>query len=191
MPGSIFFAKRYGVTANKILQLLSAGLAASLLAFVLGLILPVVGLPRLDYAGLYASVWGEGTASVFSPSWCLGLGFHLLMGSCLAVFVFDFLIEKRILPNLPHTKGLIWGGVLWVLIELTLEPLAGHGIFSSASVHPTPLALATLLTCLAYGFLFESATRVPLVHALRRRQKRLDVADCHNFPPLFPRRRSP
>jgi uncharacterized membrane protein YagU involved in acid resistance len=88
-------------------------------------------------------------ADMMGASWMVGMLAHVMLGAIIfpAIFVFVLL---RYQPGSPLNKGLILGGVLWLMLEILLMPMMGMGIFGSAGPGMKG-AVAALVAHLIYG----------------------------------------
>ena len=90
-------------------------------------------------------------ADMMGSSHAAGLAVHFFNGAVLfpTIFVFALL---RFLPGTTLVKGLIWGGILWAMLEILVMPMMGMGIFGSSGPGMKG-AVAALLAHLVYGAL--------------------------------------
>jgi hypothetical protein len=160
--------RRYSVNRNKAVQLIMAGLVATTVMTILTYVLPVLGIPTWDPAGTYGAIFNAQVhPDSTSSRWWLGLIFHLLTGTLMFSFLYDFLADRLVLPNTRWKKGIIYAVGLWLFIEVIVKPIAGNGFFSSNMASPLAQTISSLVTWLVYGLLLDTMTRVPLVHELR------------------------
>jgi hypothetical protein len=78
-----------------------------------------------------------------------GMLMNLLSGSVLFPLGYVYLASHS-RPGSPVLQGMLWGGLIWIVIEGVMAPMLGAGIFS-AELGGLPAALRALLGYLAYG----------------------------------------
>lgn len=88
-------------------------------------------------------------ASMMHAPWAACMAAHFMIGTLVFPAIYTFLLY-RILPGGPVAKGLIWGGILWFLLELMVMPMLGMGVFGSAGPGMKGAA-AAMLAHLVYG----------------------------------------
>jgi hypothetical protein len=82
-----------------------------------------------------------------SISTIVGMILHVGYGG-LAGVVFVLLFRN----NLNWTVGLLWGGILWLIMQVAVLPLLGWGLFGLAITGiPPKIAVGTLVLHLIYG----------------------------------------
>ena len=115
------------------------GLLATFVATVAGYWFPAIGLPSLDFASLNGNLLVPTDASI-DLIWTMGL--LQLFGGGVVVSLLYGLYVQRHLPGPGWLRGMIWGGVLCLVVGLTVLPLLhGAGIFGSAWDGRTALSL--------------------------------------------------
>lgn len=90
-------------------------------------------------------------AAMMGSSHAVGLVVHFLNGTIIFPAIFVFLLF-RILPGNTVVKGLIWGAILWAMLEVLVMPMIGMGVFGSNGPGMKG-AVAALLAHLVYGAL--------------------------------------
>ena|ERR1035437_6903545 len=88
-------------------------------------------------------------AGMMGSSHAVGLAVHFLNGTIIFPAIFVFLLF-RILPGAALVKGLIWGGILWAMLEILVMSMMGMGVFGSNGPGMKG-AVAALLAHLVYG----------------------------------------
>ena len=119
------------------------GLAGTIaMTLMMMFVAPMMGV-HMDIAKNLADMMGSPHAA--------GLAVHIFNGTVLfpAIFVFALL---RFLPGTTLVKGLIWGGILWAMLEILVMPMMGMGILGSTGPGMKG-AVAALLAHLVYGAL--------------------------------------
>ena len=90
-------------------------------------------------------------AVMMGSSHAVGLVVHFLNGTIIFPAIFVFLLFG-ILPGNTVVKGLIWGAILWAMLEVLVMPMMGMGVFGSNGPGIKG-AVAALLAHLVYGAL--------------------------------------
>ena len=104
-----------------------SGLLATFVAFAAGYWFPAIGLPALDLATLNGALMVSQEASV-SFAWSVG-ALQLYAGGVVMALLYAFWVQMN-LPGPGWLRGMIWGGVLAVVVGLTVFPLLyGGGLF--------------------------------------------------------------
>jgi uncharacterized membrane protein YagU involved in acid resistance len=115
-----------------------AGTAA--ITMMLMFIAPMIGV-HMDIA---ASLSGM----VHTP-WMVGMVVYLMMGTFIFSLVYGILL-RRYLPGSVLVRGLIWGFILWIVMEVAVMPMLGAGVFGING--PGMMgAVAALMAHLVYG----------------------------------------
>jgi hypothetical protein len=91
----------------------------------------------------------EGVFGRLAPSTFTGVGLFLHFGyGGLAGVIFVQLFRD----NLNVKFGLLWGGMLWLIMQIAFLPLLGWGLFGiSVTGIPPKIAVGTLVLHLIYG----------------------------------------
>jgi hypothetical protein len=66
----------------------------------------------------------------------------------------------QFLPGAPWLKGVVWGVILWLGVELVMVPMMGGGMFSS-QMGGMKAVMAALMGHLIYGAIFGVITGRP------------------------------
>jgi hypothetical protein len=115
-----------------------AGTAA--MTMMMMLIAPMMGV-HMDIA---ASL-----AGMIQTPWAVGMLVHLLMGILVFPLVYGLLL-RRYLPGSELVRGLIWGSILWMMMEFAVMPMIGAGVLGLNG--PGMMgAVAALMAHLVYG----------------------------------------
>jgi uncharacterized membrane protein YagU involved in acid resistance len=112
---------------------------------------PVMTGRAMDIAGMLGSMMGG--------SWALGMTTHIANGVLVFALIYAFVVSP-ILPGPPWFRGLLWGGILWMLVEMVVMPLTGAGFFS-AHAGGTGSVIAALLGHLVYGVALGAVAGAP------------------------------
>src|SRR6516164_10016364 len=78
-----------------------------------------------------------------------GLFMHFLNGTVIFPLIYVYLLY-RLLPGAPWQKGLLWGVILWLGVEIVMMPMMGGGIFGTEIGGLKPV-MAALIGHLTYG----------------------------------------
>lgn len=101
----------------------------------------------------------ENLANMMHASWSAGMATHFMNGTLIFPAIYTFLLY-RLLPGGPVAKGLIWGGILWLLLEIMVMPVLGMGVFGSAGPAMKGAA-AAMLAHLVYGAILGGVAGQP------------------------------
>ena len=81
-----------------------------------------------------------------------GILIHLLNGAVIFPLIYVYLLHRR-LPGAPWQKGLLWGVILWLGLEVVMMPMMGGGMFS-AEMGGVKAVMGALIGHLIYGAIF-------------------------------------
>src|SRR5215469_17113061 len=113
---------------------------------------PMMGV-RMDIVAKLGEMTHTGTAG--------GLFMHFLNGTVIFPLIYVYLLY-RWLPGAPWQKGLLWGVILWLGVEIVMMPMMGGGIFST-EMGGLRAVMAALVGHLVYGAIFGAVTGAPAV----------------------------
>ena len=98
---------------------------------------------------LIAPMMGVHMDIAASLAWMVGMVIHLTMGILIYPLVYGILL-RRYLPGSALVRGLIWGSILWMMMEVAVMPMLGAGVFGING--PGMMgAVAALMAHLVYG----------------------------------------
>jgi len=123
----------------------AAGLIGTATMTALLLIEPSVGLPNIAIGQILSTALGLASAHLSSGpaiGWCI----HFGVGVAFAL-VYAGVFARR-LPGGPFVRGVLYGGLIFVLAQLVFMPLVGGGVFSRGD---TEMIAGSLLGHLVYG----------------------------------------
>ena len=121
-------------------KLVLGGVAGTAAMTLMMLIAPMMGV----HMDITASLAGM----VHAP-WMVGMVVHLMMGILIFPLVYGILL-RRYLPGSALVRGLIWGSILWMMMEVAVMPMLGAGVFGIYG--PGMMgAVAALMAHLVYG----------------------------------------
>ena len=156
--------EEYAINRNKFAQLLLAGLVSTAIITVFGYMADRIAPINIDYARIYGGAVTLDTPIVYSSAWWMGMVFHFIAGALLFPILYDWGIDRKLLPNRAWVKGGLFGFEIWLLFEVIIKPLCGMGWFSRLTPNPALFGTLNLVLLVGYGLLLESMTRVKLVH---------------------------
>ena len=88
-----------------------------------------------------------------------GLFLHFLNGTVIFPLIYVYLLY-RLLPGAPWQKGLLWGVILWLGVEIVMMPMMGGGIFSMET-GGVKAVIAALMGHLVYGAILGAIAGAP------------------------------
>jgi uncharacterized membrane protein YagU involved in acid resistance len=88
-----------------------------------------------------------------------GLFMHFLNGTVIFPLIYVYLLY-RLLPGAPWQKGLLWGVILWLGVEIVMMPMMGSGIFSMET-GGMKAVIAALMGHLVYGAILGAIAGAP------------------------------
>jgi hypothetical protein len=115
-----------------------AGFIATMIATVSGLWFPGIKLPQFDFNALNGRLaFGDATFPLSRDVWMIGAVIHMIDGIIWAV-IFGLVISpvlgvlfkplRLMTPTANLMKGIIWGGVLWIISSALWMPLLIGGL---------------------------------------------------------------
>src|SRR5262252_1558255 len=90
-----------------------------------------------------------------------GLFVHFLNGTVIFPLIYAYLLY-RFLPGAPWQKGLLWGVILWLGLEIVMMPMLGGGMFSTEMGGMKPV-MAALIGHLTYGAISGAIAGAPAI----------------------------
>ena len=103
------------------------GLAGTIaMTLMMMFVAPMMGV-HMDIAKNLADMMGSPHAA--------GLAVHIFNGTVLFPAIFAFAL-LRFLPGTTLVKGLIWGGILWAMLEILVMPMMGMGAHDERTAGP-------------------------------------------------------
>jgi uncharacterized protein DUF6789 len=129
---------------------IAGGIAGTLLMTIMTMLAPMMGMPKMDIAAMLGSMLGGPPPEVGSSAWLVGFGMHLMIG--IAVLAIGYALVNDYLPTSSSlAKGLLYGGIVWLMAQLIVMPMMGAGFFSSHLPQGMTMAGASLMGHLIYG----------------------------------------
>ena len=111
---------------------------------------PMMGI-RMDIVAKLGEMTHTGMAG--------GLFMHFLNGTVIFPLIYVYLLY-RLLPGAPWQKGLLWGVILWLGVEIVMMAIMGSGIFSMET-GGMKAVIAALMGHLVYGAILGAITGAP------------------------------
>lgn len=121
-----------------------------MLTLMMRFVAPMMG-ARMDIVGKLGEMTHTGMAG--------GILIHFLNGTVIFPLIYVYLLY-RLLPGAPWRKGLLWGAVLWLGVEIVMMPMMGGGMFS-AEMGGMKAVMAALIGHLIYGAIFGAIAGAP------------------------------
>ncbi|MCR4337684.1 MAG: hypothetical protein NUV91_07770 [Candidatus Omnitrophica bacterium] len=119
-----------------------AGFIATLVMTVMMYMAPKMGMPKMDVAGMISGM--------MKMPWMIGMIMHFMLGVVVFPFIYVYVLADK-LPGSGALRGIIWGLILFVLAQSMVMPMAGMGIFSSASPQQMLMVMGSLIGHIVYG----------------------------------------
>jgi uncharacterized membrane protein YagU involved in acid resistance len=123
----------------------AAGLIGTATMTALLLIEPSVGLPNIAIGQILSTALGLASAHLSSGAaigWCIHFGVGVVFALVYAA------VFARRLPGGPFVRGVLFGGLIFLLAQLIFMPLVGGGVFSRGDAE---MIAGSLLGHLVYG----------------------------------------
>ncbi len=132
----------------KILRAIAAGFIGTVMfTLMMRFVAPMMGV-RMDIVAKLGEMTHTGMAG--------GLVMHFMNGAVIFPLIYVYVLYQ-FLPGAPWQKGLLWGVILWLGVELVMVPMMGGGMFSS-QMGGIKAVMAALLGHLVYGAIFGAIT---------------------------------
>ena len=132
---------------------IAGGFIATLMfTLMMRFVAPMMGV-RMDIVGKLGEMTHTGMAG--------GLFMHFLNGTVIFPLIYVYVLY-RWLPGAPWQKGLLWGVILWLGVEIVMMPMMGGGVFST-EMGGMKAVMAALVGHLVYGAIFGAVTGAPAV----------------------------
>lgn len=134
-----------------------AGFLATLVMTMLMYGGPMMGMPKMDIAGMLGSMLGQGMPAPGSGVWWIGMMMHFVNGTIIFPLVYRYALYS-VLPGAPWLKGATWGLILWAIAQAVVMPMMGMGFFSSWAPQPMMAVVGSLIGHLIYGAILGGVT---------------------------------
>ena len=130
---------------------IAGGLVGTVIfSLMLRFVAPMMGV-RMDIVAKLGEMTHTGTAG--------GILVHFLNGTVIFPLIYVYLLHRR-LPGAPWQKGLLWGVILWLGLEIVVMPMMGGGMFSE-EMDGMKAVMAALIGHLIYGAIFGVIVGAP------------------------------
>ena len=127
-----------------ILKAMAGGfVGTAIFTLMMRFVAPMMGV-RMDIVGKLGEMTHTGLAG--------GMVMHFMNGVVIFPLIYVYVLYS-FLPGAPWQKGLLWGVILWLGVELVMVPMMGGGIFSS-QMGGMKAVIAALMGHLVYGAVF-------------------------------------
>jgi len=133
-----------------LLSAIIGGVAATSLMTPVAYLAPTFQLQQLDFAAMLGSLVTNQATTPLSGTWLFGMLLHVANGSLLFPAIYAWLVYPT-LGGPPWLRGVAYGVALWGLAQALVMPMAGMGVFSSATPRPVVALAWSLGTHLLYG----------------------------------------
>lgn len=130
--------------------ILGGAIGTMLLTLMMYFVAPAMTGRAMDIAGMLGSMIGG--------SWALGMTVHIANGTLVFPLLYSFIVYQW-LPGAPWVRGMLWGGVLWILAQIVVMPMMGAGFFSTHTGGMKSV-IASLVGHLVYGLALGAIARV-------------------------------
>jgi hypothetical protein len=159
--------RTYSANRRKVTQLIGAGFVAITAMTTFSWLCRAIGTGAPDFAAVYGAILNEGVYPLaFSGLWWTGLLWHFINGTIILSLLFDYLSDRLILSQVRWTKGVLWGGILWLVYAAIIQPGAGEGFFATQMIRPISYSMFAIFAWMLYGIVLDGMTRVRMVHGL-------------------------
>ncbi len=138
------------MTSLNVGKAIRAGFAGTMVMTVVMMLAPMMGLPKMDIAAMLGSTFASTPPPPGSPAWLLGLVMHLMIGSVVLSIGYA-LVSSKLPTRRAFSKGVLYGGIVWIIAQTMVMPMMGAGLFSSNLPHGATISAASLMGHLIYG----------------------------------------
>ena len=115
------------------------------------------GAPNTDIAALLGSLLGHGTPATMTGLWWAGMMWHFVNGTIVFSAIYSYFVNGW-LAGSSWFRGMIWGLVLWIGMELTLMPATGNGLFSDHATSLFVRIVGSFILFAIYGLILGAIT---------------------------------
>lgn len=118
-----------------------AGIAGTIAMTLLMMIAPMMGLPKMSAPTMLSGFMGFPVVVGWLAHFMIGTGLALAYAS---VFVSN-------LPGSPAVRGVLFGLVPWLMLEILVYPMMGTGLFAANTPAPAMMVVGGLMGHVVYG----------------------------------------
>jgi Thiol:disulfide interchange protein len=133
---------------------------------------PMMGMPKMDLAGMLASMFSGGQPpQAMSGMWWMGMLIHFINGSVVFALIYAYVLYGW-LAGSPWLRGLTLGLILWFLAQVMVMPMMGAGVFSANTPAPMMMVVGSLMGHMIYGAILGAIAGEQAVRHEYTRQER-------------------
>lgn len=147
------------------------GFIATLVMTIIMYMAPMMGMPKMDIAGMLGSMMSGSMPPPSSAAWWMGMIVHFFLGSVLFSLIYAYLLYSA-LRGSNWMRGAEWGTVLWLLAQVVVMPMMGSGVFSTHTPAPAMMVMGSLVGHLVYGAILGAISGPQAVRERFRHQER-------------------
>ncbi len=125
-----------------------AGFMGTGIMTTLSMLGPIMGLPKMDVAGMLSNFMGSLLGSSFAAP-AIGWVAHFAIGLMLAL-IYAFVFVK-VLPGSTWVRGALYGLLPFLVAQIVVMPMMGMGFFTANAPNAAMLVLGSLMGHLLYG----------------------------------------
>jgi uncharacterized membrane protein YagU involved in acid resistance len=111
---------------------------------------PLAGAPKADIAALLGSFFGHGIPAIMTGWWWAGMVWHFVNGTIVFSLIYAYLVYGWMAGE-NWFRGLVWGVVLWLAMEVILMPITGKGVFGDHATMQITRAVVAFIVFGMYG----------------------------------------
>lgn len=139
------------------------GFVATLVMTMIIYMAPMMGMPKMDIAGMLGSMMSGSMHPPNSGAWWMGMIAHFVLGSIVFSLIYAYLVYS-VLPGSNWLRGAEWGTMVM--------PMMGKGVFSTNTLVPVMMVVATLVVHWIYGAILGSIAGQQAIRERFRHQER-------------------
>ena len=122
---------------------------------------PWLGLANIDLAGMLGMMLTGEMPRLFGVSWWAGMVWHFINGAVLFPLIYAYLVlPGRGSRTAPAVAGVMFGVLLWSVLQVIVMPLMGAGIFARYLTNPGLVIFGSLLVHVVYGAILGAIVRL-------------------------------
>jgi uncharacterized membrane protein YagU involved in acid resistance len=134
---------------SKTATIVISGIIATAAMTLMGIIAPVLGMPKMMVGNMLAGFMGVPMA--------VGWIAHFIIGIILAAGY--VLVVGPVLPGSRVVRGMLYSLIPFILAQIAVMPIMGAGFFSSNTPAPAMMVMASLIGHLVYGAILGLTAR--------------------------------
>lgn len=129
---------------------IGAGFIATLVMTMIMYMAPMMGMPKMDLAAMLGSMMSQQMPAPMSTAWWMGMVIHFVNGTVIFPLIYAYLLYA-VLPGRPWLKGVLWGLLLWLIMQVMVMPMMGMGFFSANMPQTVMSVMGSLMGHIIYG----------------------------------------